>query len=382
MGMAQQLERDKVKRAHSSCHGCNGCPLASQHGLESKVGVHHHVNERQRQQVWGDWRRLTQAHQQGTTLTTTVVTTPSNGQGKAQIALEREDDYYAVLGVKKDASPAEIKRAYYKLSKQWHPDKNSDDHVTATKVFQKIADAYQVLSDPESRMAYDKYGKTSLQGTRVEAHELFNMMFGGGCFEHLVGELTMAFVASEGLNMSKLMLWQDARVKNITEILRNRLERFTSGDEAGFEAQAHSERANLVGQPMGPEMLDAIGYAYSKNAQNARASLDGDYFAMLQATGRGFKQAAHSVNLGLGAIWDTLNLRSTQVKMENRVKMLRDSGEGAEKINSDPTLAELKQALTCQGKTFFGESLVWTSSGQLARLRKSLHSRMECQRRR
>ncbi|GHB80642.1 DnaJ C-terminal domain-containing protein [Persicitalea jodogahamensis] len=67
-------------------------------------------------------------------------------------------DYYKVLGVNKDATDAEIKKAYRKLARKHHPDINPDDK-NAEKKFQQINEANQVLSDPENRKKYDKYGK-------------------------------------------------------------------------------------------------------------------------------------------------------------------------------------------------------------------------------
>jgi curved DNA-binding protein len=67
-------------------------------------------------------------------------------------------DYYNVLGLQKNATADDIKKAYRKLAKQFHPDANPDD-VTAKKKFQQINEANEVLSDVENRKKYDKYGK-------------------------------------------------------------------------------------------------------------------------------------------------------------------------------------------------------------------------------
>ena len=67
-------------------------------------------------------------------------------------------DYYKVLGVKNDATEAEIKKAYRKLARKHHPDINPNDK-DAEKKFKEINEANQVLSDPENRKKYDKYGK-------------------------------------------------------------------------------------------------------------------------------------------------------------------------------------------------------------------------------
>ena len=66
-------------------------------------------------------------------------------------------DYYDVLGVTRSASEGEIKSAYRKLAKQYHPDKNAGDEKAANR-FKEIGEAYAVLSDTEKRKLYDQYG--------------------------------------------------------------------------------------------------------------------------------------------------------------------------------------------------------------------------------
>ncbi|MEZ0480519.1 molecular chaperone DnaJ [Planococcus sp. SSTMD024] len=76
-------------------------------------------------------------------------------------------DYYEVLGVSKDASKEEIKKAYRKLSKQYHPDINKE--ADASEKFQEVKEAYEVLSDDQKRAQYDQFG-----------HQDPNQGFGGG----------------------------------------------------------------------------------------------------------------------------------------------------------------------------------------------------------
>src|SRR5688572_21758390 len=67
-------------------------------------------------------------------------------------------DYYKVLELDKTASESDIKKAYRRLARKLHPDLNPNDE-TAKKKFQQINEAHEVLSDPEKRKQYDKYGK-------------------------------------------------------------------------------------------------------------------------------------------------------------------------------------------------------------------------------
>jgi len=83
-------------------------------------------------------------------------------------------DYYNILGIDKNADAKNIKKAYHKKAIKEHPDKGGDEEK-----FKKIARAYEILSDPEKRTMYDKYGEEGLKGTTFSsASDLFSMFFG------------------------------------------------------------------------------------------------------------------------------------------------------------------------------------------------------------
>ncbi|MFH0963405.1 MAG: molecular chaperone DnaJ [Planctomycetota bacterium] len=103
-----------------------------------------------------------------------------------------ERDYYEVLGVSRDADADEVKRAFRKLAFQYHPDRNKKD-PDAERKFKEAAEAYEVLSNQETRARYDRFGH---EGVRGRVHEFtsfddifsaFGDIFGGGLFGDLFG---------------------------------------------------------------------------------------------------------------------------------------------------------------------------------------------------
>ncbi|MBD3378279.1 molecular chaperone DnaJ [candidate division KSB1 bacterium] len=101
-----------------------------------------------------------------------------------------DQDLYKTLGVSRDASQAEIKKAYRKLAMQYHPDRNPDDKEAEDK-FKQVGEAYSVLSDPEKRRRYDQFGSAGMRGGGTggfggaggmgfDPFDIFREVFGGG----------------------------------------------------------------------------------------------------------------------------------------------------------------------------------------------------------
>jgi len=94
--------------------------------------------------------------------------------------------YYETLGLSKNASEIEIKKAYRKLAIKWHPDKNPNNKIESEEKFKEISEAYSVLSDPEKRSIYDNQGSNGLKNNKkyynfnegIDPEYIFRTFFG------------------------------------------------------------------------------------------------------------------------------------------------------------------------------------------------------------
>ncbi|PPD21456.1 MAG: molecular chaperone DnaJ [Methylomonas sp.] len=95
-----------------------------------------------------------------------------------------KEDFYKLLEVDKNASEAEIKKSYRRMAMKYHPDRNSDNPDEAEKKFKQIKEAYEVLSDPKKRAAYDQFGRAGVdpamggRGAGADFSDIFGDVFG------------------------------------------------------------------------------------------------------------------------------------------------------------------------------------------------------------
>ncbi len=138
-------------------------------------------------------------------------------------------DFYQILGIDRDASPEEIKKAYRKLAHQHHPDKNPGDR-SAEERFKEISQAYEVLSTPEKRQTYDRFGTTE-PGRGFEGFGGFESGFGSifddifeGFFSGRTGRSTRGAQRGADLRYNLEIRFEEAATGVEKEIVIPRLE--------------------------------------------------------------------------------------------------------------------------------------------------------------
>jgi curved DNA-binding protein CbpA len=193
--------------------------------------------------------------------------------------------YYDQLGVTPAASQKDIRRAYFRMSRQWHPDKTSE--AKAKERFQVISEAYQVLSDPPRRRAYDAQGRQGAGEGFVDAKVFFTVLLGANALEPLIGSIRLAEMFGDDLfsagsensdtvaDLSKQR--KDAERSEARQVRRqvqlavnlaHRLD--TSGQRSGtanLEALRREAREILQSDDSVPRFLSEIGWVYRNRAE-------------------------------------------------------------------------------------------------------------------
>ncbi|PIA47505.1 hypothetical protein AQUCO_01400267v1 [Aquilegia coerulea] len=187
----------------------------------------------------------------------------------------KETEFYDVLGISSNASEDEIRKAYYLKARKVHPDKNPNDPQAAQN-FQELGEAYQVLSDPVQREAYDQNGKYCIsRETMLDPTAVFALLFGSELFEDYIGHLAVASMASSELTEEtdsseqlheRLQTIQKEREEKLATILKIFLNQYVRGDKEGFMRHAEYEAERLSDAAFGVDMLHTIGYIYARQA--------------------------------------------------------------------------------------------------------------------
>jgi len=201
------------------------------------------------------------------------------GEGKKEARTVADRALYDTLGVETNATPAQIKKAYFLKARACHPDKNPGDE-TAKEKFQKLAEAYEVLSDPEKRRQYDAKGLDGLgERKRFDSVAFFAVLFGSERFSKYTGTLQLARKADafvrqleggEDADVVGVLNQQHSQEKRVVECacyLRDVVDRAAvRRDTGGFLAWAQHEAGELAKASFGMEMLALVGAVYQVRA--------------------------------------------------------------------------------------------------------------------
>ena len=194
---------------------------------------------------------------------------------------EQKRDYYEVLGVSKGASDEELKKAYRKLAKQYHPDMNPGDKGAEAK-FKEVNEAYEVLSDKEKRAKYDQFGHAGVDPNfgggggfggfdmgDIDLGDIFGSFFGGG-FSGFGGQQQRANAPQKGesLRANLSVTFEEAAFGCEKEIILNREETCETCHGSGCEPGTTAETCpDCRGTGVVRIQRGAGGFAFSTTAQ-------------------------------------------------------------------------------------------------------------------
>lgn len=187
-----------------------------------------------------------------------------------------ETYYYDILEVGPSAEPSAIKRRYYVLARKYHPDKLDKDDKEGADKFKDIAEAYQVLSDPDLRKKYNAEGRDGLSADKtsaasdmpkVDPSTLFAFLFGSDKFTNYIGRLATATSAMVGdspkVSVATARIIQHRRVTRLAVTLAERLQKWTEEDYDFCIAMWQTESAELATASFGPQLVHLIGKVYN-----------------------------------------------------------------------------------------------------------------------
>jgi hypothetical protein len=215
-----------------------------------------------------------------------------HGTGEEEMSVEErpkknivDRELYDILGVEPEATPGEIKKAYYLKARQNHPDRNPNNPQAKVN-FQRIGQAYQILGDEKMRQDYDNRGKAVVESApTLDPGMFYTLLFGSDCFEALVGELQLATfirLATEDSNQSNnskedvpnrsqllLQYRQRKREFQCVALLITKLEFYVNGDLEGFKRAGMKDCDEILlnENKMGSMLLAMVGSIYVERAK-------------------------------------------------------------------------------------------------------------------
>ncbi|KAF9420580.1 hypothetical protein BGZ94_009092 [Podila epigama] len=292
--------------------------------------------------------------------------------GTGNDASPLETELYDILGVPVDATPSLIKKNYRALALQNHPDKNPDPEAHAK--FQKISEAYQILSDPKLRSDYNKYGQNkdvSPEGGFVNPEAFFKQQFGGDRFVDIIGEISIGRDMRDALNEPedeadanlspeekakreaaaseiKDKARDEARQARVDKLVKNlihKLSIYTEGACDAVAAKAYEEMIRLEAQDLkaesyGVELLHAIGFTYTLKAKQY---LGKNEMLGLGSWFHGVREKGHILSETVSTLRAAMDLQQSFTQLQEAEKEPMD--ENAKKVLEEAAASKGLRAL-------------------------------------
>jgi len=312
----------------------------------------------------------------------------------------KDREYYDLLGVSTNATPGEIKKAYYKEARKVHPDKCQNDPEAAQK-FQTLGAAYQILSNEQTRESYDKNGKSENENAdalvnAIDTTVFFNVMFGSTLVEPYIGELWIASIADfvmkdmanqdpakmnesqmsdqfqdnlsgKGVDTEEAKMRQAKREVKIAIYLRDKIQSIMDGKvaEDDFAAMTQMEAFKIADGSFGTTFLTMIGFQLQVEAEEYigfRNSIVDGYRAQakknVHATSNNFKitgAAIKAASAGRKVYKDVETAQADMQKGENNDGKTKEQADteqamlAAQKLeDSLPAFLELAWAINAR----------------------------------
>jgi len=269
--------------------------------------------------------------------------------------------YYEVLEIERDATQAEIKKAYFRTAKKYHPDKNRGN-VEAEDMFKRVNEAHECLSNPEKRALYDAHGKAGLETAQIDLREIVKTVFGGGMFETIFGDVCTlpmieqlfqqvegdgrlaagAFENDKNWNAEQRAALRLAEEKNCEQLAAYLAKKIKQShqDSKMFAELIRTEALGLVETPGGAELLGIVGYIYTQEAQQF---IGGPLGWAAEVAERG-----HYMAEGAGILGQVVGVLSMSKKLENEGNPLAAAQQNNTK-SQDLQQVELQKQVMSKG---------------------------------